>query len=120
MGFDVLQIVDVVAGFLLAAAGGLMLWYPHGWPLWPRRLRDDPAAQSRAGVVPLIFGTFIATLELLVMTGNSRAIDYVVFPITGLVATAALTTVWMRWRVARRSAAEQTLPLPQDPERQSM
>jgi hypothetical protein len=110
MGTQVLEIVDVVAGFLLASAGGLILWHPRRWPRWPQRLRTE--VQRRTGAVLLVSGTFLATLEFMVITGNARAIDVVVLPITGLVALAALVTVWMRWRAARSADAQPKVSSP--------
>jgi hypothetical protein len=99
--WQILQVVDLVCAVLLMALGGFLLWRPRGWLMWPRSLRDDPRTLRWRGVFPLIFGTFIATLELLIVTGNERAIDYVVFPATGLVAIVALAIMWTRGRTPR-------------------
>jgi hypothetical protein len=107
MGFEVLQIVDVVLGFLLMLAGGLMLWRPSGRLMWPRRLRHDPRSLRWRGVAPLIVGTGVATTELLILTGNAQAIGYVFLPVTGASALVALGTVWIRWRAARAANARQ-------------
>jgi hypothetical protein len=105
MGFEVLQIVDVVLGGLLMVAGGLMLWRPSGRLMSPRRQRHDPRSLRWRGVAPFIVGTGVATSELLILTGNAQATDYIFLPITGAAAIVALATVWVRWRTARAADA---------------
>ena len=100
MGFEVLQIVDMVLGFLLMLAGGLMLWRPTGRLMWPRRTRHDPRSLRWRGVAPFIVGTGVATSELLILTGNAQATDYIFLPLTGAAAILALATVCVRRRAA--------------------